>query len=406
MYDKKKKEKEAEERRKREYNNKVENNKKSLPALNYEGLYSNTNPTPKATASFEVQSKGSSIILSASLPETIENKFPLGINHKGFYHEDLPEWKNELILYKEKITSGIFEKTVRDYCVFDLETTGLNSNYDKIIEVACVRVRDNKIVYQWSTLVNPHRHIPYQASDINHITDDMVNGAPELIDVLKEFLIFIENDILVGQNIKTFDCVFLYNALKKCGLPPIINQSIDTRYLPSLCPKSSLAAYCEYYGIRRNIAHRACDDACDTQQVFEKLQEESDCLDGLFIFNQYEPDVMRYRTNVLLKNVYTINTIINDFHDKSVCLTGDFEYGEKWEIKKYLESKGAIIKNSAIKKLDYLIIGNLGSIRWTDEYKGSAIEKVLNYNATGCNIGIVSEFIAIDRYFKTNQKGL
>lgn len=63
---------------------------------------------------------------------------------------------------------------VDDYVVLDLETTGHNVLEDSIIEISAIKVRNNVIVDEFSTLINPEIHIPEMATRVNHITDDMV----------------------------------------------------------------------------------------------------------------------------------------------------------------------------------------------------------------------------------------
>lgn len=60
---------------------------------------------------------------------------------------------------------------VRDYVLYDLETTGISSLYDEVIEISAVKVRNGKIVDEFSELVNPGRPIPYAASSVNNISD-------------------------------------------------------------------------------------------------------------------------------------------------------------------------------------------------------------------------------------------
>lgn len=78
---------------------------------------------------------------------------------------------------------------IKEYVLFDLETTGISSTYDEVIEIAAVKVKNGKVVEEFSGLVNPKRPIPYAASMVNNITDDMVKDAPTFDVVLKEFIV-------------------------------------------------------------------------------------------------------------------------------------------------------------------------------------------------------------------------
>ena len=78
-----------------------------------------------------------------------------------------------------------------DTFIFDIETTGLSSFNDEVIEMSAVKVRKGKIVDEFSELVNPCRKIPYAASMVNNITDKMVSKAPTFDVVLEKFIKFI-----------------------------------------------------------------------------------------------------------------------------------------------------------------------------------------------------------------------
>ena len=81
----------------------------------------------------------------------------------------------------------LLTKYVPDYIVFDLETTGVMISKDEIIEISAVKVRDGKVVEEFSELVNPGRPIPYDATRVNNITDEMVRHAPCCKEVLGHF---------------------------------------------------------------------------------------------------------------------------------------------------------------------------------------------------------------------------
>lgn len=164
-----------------------------------------------------------------------------------------------------------------DYVVFDLETTGIRPDADEIIEISGIRVRDHQVVDEFSTLVNPGMHIPAAASRVNHITDDMVEDAPELSEALGDFLEFAGNDILVGHNIHSFDLNFIYHAARRIYDTEITNDYIDTLYMARQClPELShhkLSDVAAYFHISTKGAHRALNDCIMNQKCYEKLGE-------------------------------------------------------------------------------------------------------------------------------------
>lgn len=167
---------------------------------------------------------------------------------------------------------------VSDYVVFDLETTGTSYKTDKIIEISAVKVIGGSPVEEFTSLVNPMTHIPYYATQVNGITDEMVADAPILDEVLPWFFEFIGDMILVGHNIHSFDMKFLYrDAEAMFGKIPN-NDYVDSLYLSrTKLPKLAhhrLVDLAVHYDISPEGAHRALNDCRMNQQVFEYLAKE------------------------------------------------------------------------------------------------------------------------------------
>ena len=89
----------------------------------------------------------------------------------------------------------LLREYVADYTVFDLETTGVRTDYDSIIEISAVKVVAGKVADTFSSLVNPGRPIPYGATKVNGISDEMVADEPALDIVFPKFMEFIGEDI-------------------------------------------------------------------------------------------------------------------------------------------------------------------------------------------------------------------
>ncbi|MDE7249653.1 MAG: 3'-5' exonuclease, partial [Lachnospiraceae bacterium] len=84
-----------------------------------------------------------------------------------------------------------------DYVVFDLETTGISCRIDRVVEISAIKVENGQITGEFTSLVNPGCPIPYAASQVNGITDEMVKDAPVFDKVLAEFLDFTGDRVLV-----------------------------------------------------------------------------------------------------------------------------------------------------------------------------------------------------------------
>ena len=175
-------------------------------------------------------------------------------------------------------TGDKLDKYVSDYTVFDLETTGVSPQTDKVIEISAIKVRNGKAVGEFSSLVNPMRSIPYGATRVNGITDEMVADKPVFEKVLGNFLDFVEDDILVGHNIHDFDMKFIHRDCEAFFRMFLGNDYIDTLPLARKCLPQlghhKLTDLATYYKISINGAHRALNDCRMNQLVFERLGAE------------------------------------------------------------------------------------------------------------------------------------
>ena len=166
---------------------------------------------------------------------------------------------------------------IKDYCVLDIETTGLSRFKDDILEIGCIKIRDHKIIDQMSVLINPHKPISPYITSINHITNEMVQKEGiELEEALIRLYDFIEDDCLVGHNL-SFDMGFIrQKSSESLGLS-FDHVQYDTLMLSRKrirCENYKLSTVCRYYNIQNKTAHRALSDVIATYQVFECLMEE------------------------------------------------------------------------------------------------------------------------------------
>ncbi|MCR5616229.1 MAG: topoisomerase DNA-binding C4 zinc finger domain-containing protein [Saccharofermentans sp.] len=165
----------------------------------------------------------------------------------------------------------------KEYIVFDLETTGLSSDSDEVIEISALKIKGGKIEDEFSTLVDPGRHIPSVASSVNGITDDMVAGAPCMEEALGDFLDFVGDLDLVGHNIARFDMKFIQRDSERYFGKTLNNNVIDTltlsrRYLTDQGSHSLGALACRF-DVSYEGAHRALADCKINFQVYQHLLE-------------------------------------------------------------------------------------------------------------------------------------
>lgn len=159
------------------------------------------------------------------------------------------------------------------FVAIDLETTGLNSERDAVIEIGAVKYRNGQPIEEFSTLVNPGRPIPYEITMLTGITDRDVITAPRFDQVANQLARFVGQSPVVGHSVG-FDLGFLRVQgllLENIGFDTWELASI---LLPSL-PGYSLPALVERFGLKSPQQHRALDDAQAAGRLFLLLCERA-----------------------------------------------------------------------------------------------------------------------------------
>ncbi len=153
----------------------------------------------------------------------------------------------------------------------DIETTGLDSQTDAIIEIGAVRFKGNRVDAEFSQLINPGRPVPPFITQLTGISDQMIRTAPPLREVLPALTDFAGDYPILGHNVR-FDLGFLRrNKVLK------VNEGIDTYELAAvLLPTANrynLGSLGQVLGVPLPATHRALDDARVTRGVYLRLYE-------------------------------------------------------------------------------------------------------------------------------------
>ncbi|EOQ37971.1 PolC-type DNA polymerase III [Butyricicoccus pullicaecorum] len=192
-----------------------------------------------------------------------------------------------------RITKKTSFSKLGDFVVVDTETTGITLLSSKIVELSAIRFENFRPTMLFTTLINPECTIPPEATNVNHITDEMVKDAPKIWQVMPALQDFIGTMPLVGHNLP-FDLKFLY----KYGLdvPQPKQKFYDTlQIVPTVLSKAKskwdadlqervinyeysfdvedykLGTVCAYYGIHISNAHRSSADCLATGLLFARL---------------------------------------------------------------------------------------------------------------------------------------
>ena len=168
-----------------------------------------------------------------------------------------------------------------EFVVFDIETTGLNSHTNKIIEIGAVKIKAGRIIDRYSQLINPGISIPYHITEITSITNEQVANQPKIDEVIGKFVEFIGDAVLVAHN-APFDMGFIKRDIKEYLNIDLENSVIDTLQMArDLFPdfkKYGLGDLNKSLGLALEKHHRAVDDSQATANMFiiflEKYKEK------------------------------------------------------------------------------------------------------------------------------------
>ena len=155
--------------------------------------------------------------------------------------------------------------------VFDLETTGLAAGRDQICEIGAVRVKGLELVDSFQSLVNPRVALPEPIARLTGLREEELRGAPATSIVLRRFLDFAGDDLLVAHNAR-FDQRFLERQLdRKLSEPPLCTAALARRLLEGRLRRVGLASLAHFFGVSTEPCHRALPDAEATAEILVQL---------------------------------------------------------------------------------------------------------------------------------------
>ena len=205
------------------------------------------------------------------------------------------------------------ELNLSTYVALDFETTGLDPNYDKVIEVAAILFKNGEPKKTFSTLINPQQNISPFITNITGISNSMVSDAPKEKDIIDELMKILGDHPIVAHNIK-FDWSFIKSLCERYNIDIPKNPLYDTLQLARSVlydhPVFNLTALSEFYGQDASGSHRAEKDTENCGLIFLHLLDELMCYNleeissALSVLDKYEiPNKKLYvdAANMLLK---------------------------------------------------------------------------------------------------------
>lgn len=258
---------------------------------------------------------------------------------------------------------------LKDYVVVDTETTGLDREYDEMIEIAIVTVHDGVVTDEYSTFIKPTVPVSAGARSVNGITDNDLAAAPYIWDVCPEIARRLQNQNIVGHNVR-FDLAFIARALAGTeGLDTL--HYIDTLTISRRCLNYNsykLQDLAESLQLDAGVGHRALDDARTTNQLLQYCIKKMDDDE----VQRKKAVAERRRQEKERRAAYYA---WSPLFDKNFVFTGDF-LTDREKLQDLLKSVGANLRTEVNSRTVYLVVGDLSHLPdWALARKSGAADE-------------------------------
>ncbi len=279
-----------------------------------------------------------------------------------------------------------------DYVVLDLETTGLDPQFDEIIEIAAVKYVNGEKVSEFTTLIKPDNKIDVYIEQLTGITNEMVKDAPKIKNVLPEFVQYIGDYVIIAHN-ANFDINFIYDNCMNYLKQAFPNDFIDTMWISRRLYKDirhRLVDLAMEFNISIDVLHRAMSDCEITQKIYEHMKKY--CIENnidfttllrtshgkSFDLKEFKPETEEYDIN-------------HPIFGMSVCFTGTLEKFPRKEALQIVANLGGIPTDSVTKNTNILVLGNNDYCSSIKDGKSSKQKKAEELILKGHDIIIISE---------------
>lgn len=258
--------------------------------------------------------------------------------------------------FKVAFTDEDIDLANATYVVYDLETTGLSSNYDEIIEVAACKVKNGMVIDEFSEYVKPNREIDDFTTELTSITNDDVRNALSIDDVLPRFVEFFKGSILVAHN-ASFDNSHIKANMKRLGIyhgeefPTIDTMQVARVFYGTKLKRFNLDAVCKLFDVENVHHHRAIYDARATAAVFIKM-----------LYNMLDKGIKNYNE---INNYIDYDNVYKLVRPSHLCILSKNKIGKKhlYELisdshTTHLAKDPVVLKELLEEKREGLLIGS------------------------------------------------
>lgn len=283
----------------------------------------------------------------------------------------------------------------KNFVVIDIETTGLDSQFDEIIEIGALKIENGHVVDKFNTLVKPVYEVDDYITELTGITNDMLENAPTIEDLIDDFYSFVGHNIILGHNVN-FDINFLYDELMRVNNIELNNDFVDTmrigRYLLKDLRHHRLIDLANNYNIAISDNHRSLKDCEITLEVYNNMLKE--VVKKYGSTENFTNSCKRVKTKLDIKEIKTDNTefdISHPLYNKLCVFTGTLEKMSRKEAMQNVVDLGGVCSNSITKETNFLILGNYDYNPLVKDGKSNKQKKAEQLKLNGYDIEIISE---------------
>lgn len=278
---------------------------------------------------------------------------------------DMPDEDSGPDLYRISDRQAL---NLREYYVLDVETTGLNKEQDRIVEIAWIKVSNGDITDSFCTLVNPEIPISPAASRVNGIHDADVANAPKYNEIREKVKTTLLDTVVVGHNVQ-FDLGFIKELLDDVEGRILYLDTV--KYARKAFPGMKdykLATLCKELSLYHQCTHRSDEDVQATKELFERCQ-------AVFLEKDRAEKAEKQRLKEVVAKEREKKYSASSLYNCAFVFTGGFTVPRD-EMISMAESVGALVRTSVSLKTDYLVVGDL-----SDAPNSSTTKKLMQADA-------------------------
>lgn len=286
----------------------------------------------------------------------------------------------------------------QDYCVLDLETTGFDPEYDDIIEICAIRVRNGIIENTFCELVQPQNPIPLFIQQLTGITNNMVENARTISEILPDLFNFVNDDVILGHNV-SFDLNFISGQSLILFGKPFLNNYIDT--LPLSRKAFPELKHHRLSNLSKDLslstpAHRSKADCICTKQLYDKIIETAQ-KNNIDLFKRYSSSNKLKASDI--SSIVTEFDEDNPFYGKICVFTGALSMIRR-EAMQMVADVGGVNNDRVTTATNFLIVGSTDYVANLKGAKSSKLKKAEQLIQAGQDLQILTEqtFLSMIKY--------